>query len=353
MTAQKQREDEQKSHDHLDSPGRRLRVARQARGLTQQDIATQLHLSSSIVQALEDDDHDRLPGPVFVRGYLRNYARLLGLEDKAVVPAGDEQIDIDGAPLPAVAGGVKPEIRSSHFGIRLMTWVIVIALIGLLAAWWQGRLEWPNGDKVESAAPSVAPVVNEEGSLLLPQPEPDQTEVQVPPPPVEGMDSAGSYTPPAEPQDLPEPEPASESETPPEPVAGPPASVRTTEQAQLRGAPEPLPQPPVADTATADSASPTEEPETAAEEVAAQSVVFEFNGSCWVDIRDSTRTFKLFGEMQQGERHVLGGTPPYSVILGNSPMVRVTVGGEPFDVEVYSRGNVARFTLDPSVGSAQ
>jgi cytoskeleton protein RodZ len=195
--------------------------------------------------------------------------------------------------------------------------------------------------------------VNEEGSLLLPQPEPDQTEVQVPPPPVEGMDSAGSYTPPAEPHDLPEPEPASESETPPEPVAGPPASVRTTEQAQLRGAPEPLPQPPVADTATADSASPTEEPETAAEEVAAQSVVFEFNGSCWVDIRDSTRTFKLFGEMQQGERHVLGGTPPYSVILGNSPMVRVTVGGEPFDVEVYSRGNVARFTLDPSVGSGQ
>jgi hypothetical protein len=35
------------------------------------------------------------------------------------------------------------------------------------------------------------------------------------------------------------------------------------------------------------------------------------------------------------------------VILGNSPMVHITVDGKPFDVESHSRGNVARFTLAP------
>ena len=66
-----------------------------------------------------------------------------------------------------------------------------------------------------------------------------------------------------------------------------------------------------------------------------------------MDIRDSTRKFKVFGEMSKGDRHVLGGEPPYSVILGNSPMVRVTVNGKPYDVEAHARGSVARFTLDP------
>ena len=72
-----------------------------------------------------------------------------------------------------------------------------------------------------------------------------------------------------------------------------------------------------------------------------------FSGPCWVDIRDSTRKFKLFGEMGKGDRHVLEGTPPYSVILGNAAAVEITVAGEPLDIGTIARGNVARFTLDP------
>jgi cytoskeleton protein RodZ len=79
----------------------------------------------------------------------------------------------------------------------------------------------------------------------------------------------------------------------------------------------------------------------------AEGVVMEFTGPCWVDIRDSERRFKVFGEMGAGDRRVLEGTPPYSVILGNAAAVRITVAGEPFDLEGVARGNVARFTLDP------
>jgi cytoskeleton protein RodZ len=72
-----------------------------------------------------------------------------------------------------------------------------------------------------------------------------------------------------------------------------------------------------------------------------------FAGPCWVDIRDSERKFKLFGEMGKGDRRVLEGKPPYSVILGNAAVVEVTVAGAPYDLSGVSHGNVARFTLDP------
>ena len=72
-----------------------------------------------------------------------------------------------------------------------------------------------------------------------------------------------------------------------------------------------------------------------------------FSGPCWVDVRDSESKYKLFGEMKKGDRHVLKGTPPYSVILGNAAAVQITVDGEAIDISAMSRGNVARFTLDP------
>ncbi len=362
MSAQKKREEEHKSHDHLESPGKRLRIARQAKGLTQQDIAAQLHLSSSIIQALEEDDHDRLPGPVFVRGYLRNYARILDLEDKAVLNEFDGTPgDTGGVPL-TVASGVKPEIRSSHFGIRLMTWLIVIVLIGLLGAWWQGRLEWPAGGLLpESTTAPATPVVDDQGTLLLPEPEPEQeTAAEMPEPVPAEADSTGSYTPPAEPEPHEEATVVETVELSPVQLLEP--AMNMGQSAAEVTAREPVPGEPIVEPAAepetavagADTqaqgalATVTEGPQTAAVDVTENKVVFEFVGSCWVDIRDSTRTFKLFGEMHKGERHELGGTPPYSVILGNSPMVRVNVGGAPYDVEAHSRGNVARFTLDPS-----
>ena len=61
MSAQSLREDEQQPLDSVESPGKRLRIARQAKGMSQDDVASHLHLNRSIIQALESDDHDRLP----------------------------------------------------------------------------------------------------------------------------------------------------------------------------------------------------------------------------------------------------------------------------------------------------
>ena len=78
-----------------------------------------------------------------------------------------------------------------------------------------------------------------------------------------------------------------------------------------------------------------------------QQIVLSFTGPCWVDVRDSERKFKLFGEMPKGTRKVLGGKPPYKMVIGNAKMVDITVNGKPFDLTRFAKGNVARFTLNP------
>ncbi|MBI3067384.1 MAG: helix-turn-helix domain-containing protein [Betaproteobacteria bacterium] len=62
------------------SAGARLAAARQAQSMSVADVARQLRLSPRQVEALEAGEFGKLPGAVFVRGFIRNYARLLKLD---------------------------------------------------------------------------------------------------------------------------------------------------------------------------------------------------------------------------------------------------------------------------------
>ena len=69
------------------SAGAVLAAAREAKGLSIEDISRQLKLSTAQVRALEADDHASLPSPVFLRGFLRSYARMVGADISALLPA--------------------------------------------------------------------------------------------------------------------------------------------------------------------------------------------------------------------------------------------------------------------------
>src|SRR5690606_33473732 len=66
-------------------PGEALRVAREARGWLKSDVAMQLHLSTDALTHLETGEFDKLPGLIFARGYVRAYAKLLGLDQNQLV----------------------------------------------------------------------------------------------------------------------------------------------------------------------------------------------------------------------------------------------------------------------------
>ena len=65
--------------------GERLRLARERAGLSIDDIAVRTKIQGSLLEAIERDDFEHVPGGLFVRGFLRAYAREVGLEPEAVV----------------------------------------------------------------------------------------------------------------------------------------------------------------------------------------------------------------------------------------------------------------------------
>jgi cytoskeleton protein RodZ len=72
------------------SPGAMLMAQRETLELSLQQVADQLHLTMHFVRAIESDSYEKLPGDVFVRGYIRTYARLLRLDPDQVLMIYDE-----------------------------------------------------------------------------------------------------------------------------------------------------------------------------------------------------------------------------------------------------------------------
>lgn len=319
--------------------GERLKAARIAKGLQLGEVARRLHLSDRMLAALEADDMDDLPPRVFVRGYLVNYARLVGLQEASILKQFDEHHPSEetSEPLQRVGEQLPHEVRSHHGVMRLATTVVVLATLGLFAVWWVGYLDWDQAaapaNEVPAAFDDELPARADDGRLVLPNlgSEPASSPAPVPAP----------APAPAAPTDAGEPL----SVTPaPRAAASPP--VVTVPAAPAAVSPPPAAAPVPAPAAPAVAPTPAPEPAvTAAAD--GPTVQVRFTGSCWVDIRDSSGRYKLFGEMQAGRQETLGGQGPYKFVLGNANVVDVRVDGESYDLARHSRGNVARFTLDP------
>jgi cytoskeleton protein RodZ len=112
-----------------------LAQAREAAGLSVQDVALQLRLAPRQVTAIERDDFASLPGRTFVRGFVRNYARLLKLDVDAILAAlpGDGAAALDRPSLAATtrAIGELPSERAARPGAA--KWAIPLALIAIVA----------------------------------------------------------------------------------------------------------------------------------------------------------------------------------------------------------------------------
>ncbi len=292
-------------------PGRRLRESRLGRGLEIEWVANQLHLKPSLVETLENDDFDHLPSPVFVKGYLRNYARLVSEPEEEILRdyrryIGDE---IDEADNVRVVQGSGEKFHSGHLVVRLFSWGVLLATLGLFAVGGFNRINWNNFDL---GGFSLAGLSERMGSLLS---------------------RFGGEEKPARSVVL--RKPSTSVQRTDAPVAG------VADEAEPAQVPDKVER----KVETEPSGNEPVEPDEPLE--VAKDIVIQLNGTSWVDVKDSTGNFKLSGKMKKGDRHVFGGMPPYKIMLGNSGAVTLLVGGRPYDLKRHRRGTVTRFTLDP------
>lgn len=267
-------------------PGALLRQRRTERQLSVEDVAQALRLAPKQLRAIEQDDYDHLPGPTYVRGYLRSYAQFLGLPADTVLefynrqPAAAKAVDL-------AKHAPTPQMNSDHHVIKITTLIVAGLVLGLAAVWWQGRDDSP----IRLRKPPVAQV---EAIVSDVAPAPRQDTVST------SAESRASTTPMSAGDSL-----------PPEPVL-----VRTPAVVTAPAAP-----------------------------AGSRPLVLHFQQDSWADVRDGAQTRLLYTTISAGKVIRLGGMPPFSVYLGNASGVRVEYNGRSVDVSSHQRGPIARLTV--------
>jgi len=288
--------------------GARLRAAREASGLSVADVATRLHLDLQIVEALETGDDSRLPAAIFVRGYLRSYARLVGVPEAEVLDSAPAVSVAEPRIAPALARPRRRRLPALPWrGLGLL--VLVVAL-GVLA--------------YALLPPLIERLTHREAAT---------DDVAAP--------DANALALPAEPLPVPAavPEPSAEVSAP-----LPEASVEAATGSDR--APE------AADALPLD-ASPAVLPETVVDESPAtpESPVREtrldlrLDEDAWIDIRDADGRKLAFGLLRAGTRRELRGVPPLRLKIGNADAVHLQVNGRDYDLRPHMRGDVASFRI--------
>lgn len=321
----------------INSPGRQLREGRDARGLTQQEIAVKLHLHQRMVAALEDDDFDQLPSPIYVRGYLRNYARLLGLDPKHIVAAYDgsesEHPELK-PPLQAPS-----QASSSDKPVKAVTYLVTLVLVLLLLAWWQSR----NISEDSFIDLDNLQISNSEEQLKTPADshssgeEMQASDLGYPIKVIRHPDST-FYPLPSE-----GPAPDTTATQPDTPVAD--TTDTATTPAELL---ETLPEPAGGgdNTAAADTGGNNgNDNETSPATDGDAGLQLDLTEESWIEVYDASGQRLYLGLGEAGETIQLDGETPLRVLLGFAPGVEVSYNGEPIDTIEHSSAGVAQFTV--------
>jgi cytoskeleton protein RodZ len=290
------------------SAGALLRAAREASGLSVDAVALQLKLAPRQVRAIEEDDFTHLPGRTFVRGFIRNYARLVRVDAESVLdalPAGTAMPNLESPALHAMAPtmGELPTTEPARHGWT--RWAIPLTLIAIIAA--TAAWEWihPAADAPRGAAKKAAQLPTGQASAAAPEvigtPLSNPLASSVPP----TVPSAAQ---------LQAPPPAKSPAAPPAPM-----SPATTEAS---------------------------EPATPAPAAVEAPLTLAFRDFSWTEVRDRNGRVLLSRMNPGGTTQAIAGAPPLDIVIGNAADVALTWKGKPVDLASYTRQNVARLTLD-------
>lgn len=135
------------------NPGAHLASIREQKGYTIEYVANKLHLRARIIELIENNEFHLLPEPVFVKGYLRAYAKLLGTSPEPYLAIFNKQYLVERKPERALWQQSK---RESHKAEHLIRWFTLLFALGVLVAvgiWWQ-----KNRDTQQVFASNTTPV---------------------------------------------------------------------------------------------------------------------------------------------------------------------------------------------------
>ncbi|HMB72497.1 MAG TPA: RodZ domain-containing protein [Gammaproteobacteria bacterium] len=307
--------------------GARLRDARQSRELSIEKIADELRIDEHVLVALEEDRlADIKVAPVFIKGYIKQYGRLLQLDYDELRQAFYAQIDTDDVTL---RPNSSIQLRDER---QITLWIIAalaVLLVGIaLFLWWLGtedvNVSEILGDTPQTPAPALleAPVADEP----QPQPDPDPLAARAVNPAAADTGAAGGAA----------------------PAPGDAAAAPAERGAAVTTEPEQG-----ADGASLAAAAASEPAaalvQDAAPEPGSVPMAFAFSQESWFELDDASGRRLHYDLAAAGRELRFVALPPVRVLIGNAAAVSIRVDSEPFAIPAGSlRGNVANFVIDPA-----
>ncbi|MCF5686391.1 RodZ domain-containing protein [Pseudomonas sp. PA-1-3F] len=312
------------------NPGETLRQARESNGWSLPEVALKLNLTSTSLANLEAGAFDKLPGHTFARGYIRAYAKLLGIDQAVLVQEFDQftGTDAQGSNVHGL-GRIEEPTRVSHTILRIVSLLLLIAVVGGGFVWWQDQTSQRNKDLTSNAMEHVEVESADGTTQIHPLDEPEDQAV------VEGQ--AAPQAPATAEQ------PAPDAGTTPAAVPAP--AVPTAPAAPVAQAPA-VPTPAPATPAPAAPAAPAMSPPTTPALIAGDGrVQITFIADCWTQVTDGNGKVLFSGLKRKGDTLDQGGKPPLTLRLGFARGAQVAYNGQPVDVAPFTSGETARLKL--------
>ncbi|MBK8743953.1 RodZ domain-containing protein [Propionivibrio sp.] len=271
------------------SVGQQLRTAREAKGLTTDDVAKAIKLSLRQVKSLEADDWPNLPCNTIIRGFVRNYARLLGLDsdqlmgvlDRLTMPQPHELGIPTGPPVNLQKDGKAD--RRDYFRVFAGLFVLLLAVSAYFLV---------SQDVWDSALSAIKSATQSPVAVPAPVVAPGTVENKAP---ESGQAATTTAVPVQESTSLPSAQPA-----------------------------------------------PTAEPSPSSD----SGLHFGFTQPAWVEVRDRHGSVIFSQLCQANSQRDIEGSPPYTLVIGNSSHVTLKYQGKVVDLSMRSKDDVARLTLE-------
>ncbi|HDZ8912188.1 TPA: cytoskeleton protein RodZ [Aeromonas hydrophila] len=303
-------------HDFQDDsqavgPGQLLRNAREQLGWTREQVASRIHLRLTLIAAIESDTYDKHTSHTFIRGYLRTYAKLVGIPEETILAAYDKLglTPPDNIDMQSFSRRSRQQANDSR--LKVVTWLVILVLIALSVAWWwQSTARRSAGDEA-LAATEMGATSNTPSATVPPA-------VDVADPVVAPATSVAAAT-------------------SVDPVA---SAAVTTMPVDASSA--------VATTAVATSAATATQPaaDTAASEPAkVPQLKMSFTADCWLDVKDAKGKTLFSGLKKANDELVLEGPEPLKFIIGAPMAVNIEYQGKSIDMSRYNNGRTARLSL--------
>lgn len=313
------------------NPGETLRQARESNGWSLEDVALKLNLTTSSLGNLENGAFDKLPGHTFARGYIRAYAKLLGIDQAILVQQFDQftGTDSQGSNVHGL-GRIEEPVRVSHTILRIVSLLLLIAVIGGGFIWWQDQTSLRSKDLISNALEHVEVESADGTTQIHPLDEPEDQAV------------AQGQAAPETPLDLQAGQPPAEAGSEAAPAAVAPAPAAPVTQAPVTAAQVPVIPAPVAPAAPTVAASAAQAPAGVAGD---GRLLITYVADCWTQVTDGNGKVLFSALKRKGDTLEQVGKPPLTLRLGFARGAQVAYNGQPVDVAPFTSGETARLKL--------